>query len=69
MQGCEESKSRSVVLQCLLKKEKSLRGRKGSTLIHIHISIHFTMNSLQLFIHFEESLVRFQEHVQSVSFA
>ncbi len=38
-------------------------------MIHIHISIHFTEDSLQLLIHFEESLVRFQERVQSVFFA
>ena len=47
---------------------KADRAEKARTLIfHIHISIHFTENSPQLLIRFEESLVSSRERVQSVS--
>ncbi len=66
--GGTRRESRSVLLQCFLKEKKkqnkkSWQGRKGSTLIHIHISIYFTENSPQLLIHFEKSQVHFQECV------
>lgn len=49
------------------KTSKADGAEKARTLIfHIHISIHFTKNSPQLLIRFEESLVSSRERVQSV---